>query len=345
MEFDKWLTDSLPKYDRLTQSVESMVRSLIEAAGIEYLSISGRTKTSKSINDKIDRKSYKDPANQLTDISGVRIILFIESDLNKVEELISNSFEVDTENSSNKDQALGANQVGYRSIHFVCELGRPRTKLPEYKDFKGMKFEFQVRTVLQHAWAELAHDRSYKFKSELPKDIQRKLFLHAGLLEIADKGFSEIASEIDSYAEGVSQQYKSGDLNVPINSISVTEFMDEWALKHDVEVRQNYPDTLIKQVLHELKAFGVDTIQQLNNLCPKNYVEEYMQLDKTNSLIGVVRDWMVIADPDKIVNVLNVDWKMPSENWELARKLSSQPDADVWELLLRKGLAAQHTKS
>ena len=82
--------------------------------------------------------------------------------------MITGSFNIDEKNSLDKKILLASDQIGYRSVHFVCDLGAQRSGLPEFKDLGGLKFEIQVRTVLQHAWAELAHDRNYKFSGTLP---------------------------------------------------------------------------------------------------------------------------------------------------------------------------------
>ncbi len=226
-EVDDWLEDCLPRHQRLTDSVVTIIRSLLVEREIDFLSVTGRTKDRSSILEKIKRKRYNSPSSDLTDISGVRIIVFIESDLENVGNIIRDSFHIDVKNSSNKIDRLSSDQVGYRSIHFVCELGQVRNQLPEFKGLSGLKFEFQLRTVLQHAWAELSHDRQYKFKTELPKDIERKIYLHAGLLELADKGFSEISRDIDLYAKDIANQYSAGILDAEINSITLTEFMEQ----------------------------------------------------------------------------------------------------------------------
>lgn len=81
--------------------------------------------------------------------------------------MITGSFNIDEKNSLDKKILLASDQIGYRSVHFVCDLGAQRSGLPEFKDLGGLKFEIQVRTLLQHAWAELAHDRNYKFSGTL----------------------------------------------------------------------------------------------------------------------------------------------------------------------------------
>jgi hypothetical protein len=56
----------------------------------------------------------------------------------------------------------------------------------------------QVRTVLQHAWAEFEHDIRYKgtVPEEHAPDLDRRFTLAAGLLELADREFSEIRARI-----------------------------------------------------------------------------------------------------------------------------------------------------
>lgn len=333
-EFDAWLGENLGRHERLTESVVAIVRSLLDDQRIEYLSVDGRTKTEEGIREKIKRKNYREPIRQLTDISGIRVVLFIESDVHKVAEVIRAAFLLDAQNSSDKDLTLDANQVGYRSQHFVCELGDARSQLPEFKSYSGLKFELQVRTVLQHAWAELAHDRAYKFRVELPKEIQRKLFLYAGLLEIADKGFAEIASEIDNYSRAVSEKYKSGNLDVPLNALSLREYFKGWAKSNEVHVANDleleWPSDLT-DLLQELSAFGVSTISQLDELCPRGYGEALKRLHRSQNVFGVSRDWMLISNAQKLLIENGVDWVIEGddEGLELIQKFSTPENYEV----------------
>jgi putative GTP pyrophosphokinase len=180
-----------------------LVRNLLHSDSIEFLSVSGRTKEVGSITEKIRRKQYKDPQFEMTDITGIRIITFLESQVEKIISIVRAAFEIDEINSLDRSQILGSEKVGYRSVHFVCSLGETRSRLREYRDIATLRFEIQIRSVLQHAWAELAHERSFKFSPGLPPTIQRKLNLYSGMLEIVDSGFDSIAQEIDSYAKTV----------------------------------------------------------------------------------------------------------------------------------------------
>ena len=64
-----------------------------------------------------------------------------------------------------------------------------RMVLRENKAFEGLKCEIQIRSVLQHAWAEIEHDLGYKSELTIPKEVRRSFSRLAGLLELGDKEF------------------------------------------------------------------------------------------------------------------------------------------------------------
>jgi len=76
-------------------------------------------------------------------------------------------------------------------------------KLPEYTACKDCVFEIQIRTILQHTWAEIEHDKNYKYSGVLPDEIERRLNLLSAVLESADNEFNTISQEIDNYTKSV----------------------------------------------------------------------------------------------------------------------------------------------
>lgn len=174
-------------YQALCVSVEGIVRNVLAARKLEILSVTSRAKTIESFEEKLRRKRYEAPAREMVDLAGIRVVAFIERDVRIASEILKELFDVIGEHSGDKADELGAERVGYRSVHLVCTLGAGRTGLPEYSRFSDMVFEIQIRTALQHAWAEVEHDRSYKFKGSLPAGMRRRFNLIAGLLELADR--------------------------------------------------------------------------------------------------------------------------------------------------------------
>ena len=71
----------------------------------------------------------------------------------------------------------------------------------------------QVRTVLQHAWAEFEHDIRYKgtIPDEHVPDFDRRFTLAAGLLELADREFSTIRDRLRPGTTGASPEPQDDD--------------------------------------------------------------------------------------------------------------------------------------
>lgn len=335
-DYESWLIKNHVRHELMTDAVVTTLRGLLDESSLEYLSIVGRTKSKDAIREKIKRKGYREPIKQLTDISGIRVILFIESDVARALRIVENAFEVSPQHSSNRDSILGADQVGYRSHHLVCSLGADRVKLPEFKKYDGLIFEIQVRTVLQHAWAELAHDTSYKFKSSLPTDIQRKLYLYAGLLEIADKGFNDVALEISSYLSELEKDLSSGKLTASINELSVRKYIEDWARSNQVSIEMYFDGVFppMSDLLAELNRFGINSVQELKDIYPVGYAEELRGRDKPATIFGVVRDWMLIFDPKRLYEA-GVDWLIDHDDTEDFATLARLSSRDNFNYILK----------
>lgn len=297
-EASKWHSEHIETYTAFTRLLHVTVENLVRAARIDYLSVTSRTKSLQSFVEKMNRKGYESP-DQATDVSGVRVVTFIESEVLSVTELLKQSFTVLPAKSLNKSEELGDSQVGYRSIHLVCELGPDRLALPEYKPFKGMLFELQIRTVLQHAWAEIDHDRGYKFNGVLPPDLRRRLNLLAGSLEIADTQFSQLAADVDSYSADVERKTKAGNLDVELSSASLIEYLTNVLQQHAIYTVTQSPPQHFAPVIDELHDFGVGTLQDLAPLLSKDFLNALKAAGGTTSQVGFLRKAMIYADIDK----------------------------------------------
>ena len=174
----------------------------LTAAGVGVASIEARAKSLDSFVQKAiapalgapDRPKYPNPISDITDIAGARVITFLPKTLQQACEVIETQFTVH-ERSDKGDELRQEERFGYQSVHYIVSLGTPRIDLPEYARFRGYKAEIQVRTILQHAWAEIEHDIQYKSQATIPESIRRRFMSIAGLLEIADREFQAIQEE------------------------------------------------------------------------------------------------------------------------------------------------------
>ena len=75
-----------PQLVAATAGWVTLVRTLLDDAGIDYLSVTGRMKSVASFSAKAnrtdgDRLLYPDPLEQVTDQIGVRVITYVHSDV------------------------------------------------------------------------------------------------------------------------------------------------------------------------------------------------------------------------------------------------------------------------
>jgi hypothetical protein len=165
----------------------------------------------------------------------------------------------------------------------------------------------QVRTVLQHAWAELAHDRAYKFSGALPPNIRRQLNLYSGTLEIIDRGFDEISREIDAYKHQVSKSSKSQLEDSPLDSITIERFLSRMK---EVSRIPEEDSSITDVVVRELQEFGVKTIKDLADLATDSFVEAHEKYIPYTTQRGFLRELMMYSD---LSTYLTKAW---NKNWE-----------------------------
>ena len=276
------------KYERFAREVEHQLRCILEEEGIVCNAITSRVKERDSLTQKIDVKSDKYKSlSEVTDIAGIRIITYYDSDVERAAKIVEREFCVDKENSINKREALGPEKFGYCSVHYVVSMNEDRLKRPENRGYAGIKCEIQIRTVLQHAWAEIEHDLGYKSEIDIPKDIRRSFSRLAGLLEVADKEFQEIRDFLETYREKVEAEiseksdYGTPDcgldavvleavLKTKPNFQELNRRIGEIAgMKIRVPAKQKDKQDYYGGTLQKLNCLGISTTAQLDQLAER----------------------------------------------------------------------------
>jgi len=262
-------------YDNFKSKMEILLRELLED-NLNYHDISSRTKSKDSLESKLISKEDKyTDIKEVTDIVGCRIISYFENDVEEIVEMVRREFNIDEVNSINKKDILESNKFGYLSYHLVCSVNETRLSLPEYKKYKDIKIEIQIRSILQHAWAEIEHDIGYKNRSEIPSNIRRKFSRIAGLLETADENFCEIKEELSVYNNKIKNN-KDELFNTDLNLDSLYQYtlnnpivleMDRYIADINKDILN---ETLIKDnlttPLAKLIYSNIKTIKELDTL-------------------------------------------------------------------------------
>jgi putative GTP pyrophosphokinase len=207
-----------PSLVPVTEQFLAWVTTVLDDAGINYLTVSGRTKSVASYAAKAMRTGpdgtpvYDDPRSQITDMIGIRVITYVHSDVAAVAELLADQLTVLADRDLGQETARGGG-FGYASRHMLLLADPERPLASPYDSLNGHQASLQVRTVLQHAWAEFEHDIRYKgsIPEEHAAELDRRFTLAAGLLELADREFSKIRDRMRETASGATALDESGD--------------------------------------------------------------------------------------------------------------------------------------
>ena len=205
--------DLLPTYAEMARVVPEKLKSFFSQAGIVVAAVEDRVKAEASLAGKLQKKGGKYRSIlDITDLVGVRVITFYSDDVDKVASTLERLFEIDWDNSIDKRKAHQIDSFGYLSLHYICRIPESTYADAQFPQLNQIRFEVQMRTVLQHAWANLNHDTGYKTGVEIPRVYLRNMSRLAGMLELIDDEFSRIRRELADYRRNVQALVASGNL-------------------------------------------------------------------------------------------------------------------------------------
>lgn len=187
------------------------VTRILDEAGINYLTVTGRAKSVESFAAKAERTAdgrpvYPDPLVDIADQVGVRVITYTLTDVAAVADLLRDQVKVLDDRDLGQETAREG-RFGYASRHLLVALDSEG-------DVPGdQRAQVQIRTVVQHAWAEFEHDIRYKgtIPDEHVPDLDRRFTLAAGLLELADREFSTIRDRLQAGMTGLREEAEDDD--------------------------------------------------------------------------------------------------------------------------------------
>ena len=268
--------DVQPIYDELGDKLTDVICASLDRATVKYHSVTHRVKSQNSLFRKIQdhpEKNYS-TLESITDLLGLRVITYFVDDVDAVWNILKNEFELDLPNCVDKQAIENPTEFGYSSLHLVASLGSNRRQLSEYQKYTGLKFEIQIRTVLQHAWAEIEHDHVYKPKEAVPSDLRRIFSRIAALLEVADLDFQRMRNESER------KQRQGLQKDAPLDGLTLIEFVKETEfVRLEEELRpfwtkakaQHKSDEYLRRHIGQLNNLGITTVAQLRQELLRNH--------------------------------------------------------------------------
>jgi len=264
------------RLDTVRKLLQIQLATLLEQNRIKVQFVEARLKSRESLTEKLARpeKTYHS-LWEITDLVGLRIITYFEDSITQAATLIEQHFQVDFSHSSNKLQYRDLGKFGYRSLHYTCALdAKAQTEIEIPPEFR---FEIQIRTVLQHAWAEVEHDLGYKAQDTIPEVIRRRFNRVASLLEIADQEFETIKRDLKTYELTLREMTGRAAHDLPLDRISLAAIVlcsevqsvdseISTLLGRDLSTELFYPEYLLKM----LRISGITTTKDLLLSLEKN---------------------------------------------------------------------------
>lgn len=225
--------------DHISAVVVSGVGSLLKVPA------SVRVKDPESARVKQLKKGYSNPVLEMTDQVGTRFVVLTRLQVEEVCKFIESrdGWSVQVARDPALEMAQDPATFGYQSHHYEV---RPAAEF----DTEGLgEFplccEVQVRTLLQHAYAELTHDTMYKPSQTVPSHAERLVARSMALMETTDDLLCQAIEAVSLANEPVEALYYTAkrltsrlgeDKGRPLYQAIVDEFRDIVSPRSAVEI-------------------------------------------------------------------------------------------------------------
>jgi putative GTP pyrophosphokinase len=134
--------------------------------------INSRLKTPESVLEKVRRKNYAMTLagirENVLDIAGVRVTCSFISDIVKIRDMIVGQEDITL--LDERDYITHRKPNGYRSLHLIVSIPVFRSDRTD-----RIPVEIQIRTIAMDFWASLEHKIYYKYRGEVPPNLQGEL--------------------------------------------------------------------------------------------------------------------------------------------------------------------------
>lgn len=154
-------------YTETAHQVAELLEDALTDAGIRAI-VTFRAKKPRKLKGKLQKRdekrhyqSFRDIYDDIVDLAGVRVALYLPADRPAVGQIIEQVFApVRAPKQFPRDREPNES-LGYVATHYLVQL-RPETLHKDELRYADTNVEIQVASVLMHAWAEVTHDLIYK---------------------------------------------------------------------------------------------------------------------------------------------------------------------------------------
>jgi ppGpp synthetase/RelA/SpoT-type nucleotidyltranferase len=170
MNYDQYVREWHARYESFARMVAAILQSAVDASqqNFRLQQIKFRAKDPTSLKRKLTERGLLQSdaiEGELKDLAGCRLVFYTNTDVDQFlqSRLIFENFSVDFDGSRfhhSVGKTRSADEL-YFAIHYLVSLDERRLALPEYCEYRRLRCEVQLQTILHHAWAETSHDILY----------------------------------------------------------------------------------------------------------------------------------------------------------------------------------------
>ncbi|MBI5000407.1 MAG: hypothetical protein HZB92_02615 [Euryarchaeota archaeon] len=288
-------------YDDFSKKIENVLREILQEKKIKFHTITARAKKFDSVKRKLKKKGRQYRfLPDITDLAGVRVTCLVPDDVDKVAKIVETTFKILPKYSIDKRIPEDPTGFGYASFHYVIEIQSKRRALPEWNRFGQLRAEIQIRTLLQHAWAEIEHDVGYNTPYQVPREFRRRFSRLSGLLELADSEFNRLLRDITAYRKEVSKKINTEVTKIPIDRESFKLYYQKPQILNNL-------DRKIATIIQGSLSSSDDFIEPSIDILAYHKIATFGQLEKN------------LEQHDSNLQAFVTHWEKPSKGIEIPR--------------------------
>lgn len=318
-ELKEYYLNNIEEYEKWGNIVKSKIEELLKNDDINEPELQWiskvRVKKLESFIEKAlyrENKSYDDPIHEIEDYVGLRVIVLFKKTCSEINKLLKRpgwhiTKARDFEEEIKKEPMI----FDYQSNHYII---RPIEGIFEGHNFSvDVCCELQVRTLMQHAYAEVTHDLLYKGITSIRLETKRNTIRGMALSETTDFLFQQVESEIKS------------DIKCQSKIISkLTDFIN----KHKLTLNTDFI-ALQKQYNNVSEIISVEDSSKFEDFIDdfENYLVEdskELAVDHDNSAIVVFYQYLVKTKKRQLEEI----W---SKDLELLKKIENK--INYWNII------------
>ncbi|GEM_PF-3133307 len=271
-QIKKDFENDLDVYEKLAHKAEVLLKDILKSENFKTAYVLSRVKNVDSFSEKIYRKNYDKPFEQMSDIVGIRVVCLYTEDIKKISQLIGSIFTVIHE--EDKAVTLGTDKMGYRDLHIDARLKTGDNTFDQYR------FEIQLRTVMSDASSNISHDLSYKKMPPLPEQLERELNLVSATMELTQYHCNALRERRKEFIETVKSE--------AVDEANQVNFLNQPLLDDTLRVytKKLFPALPIKEHIHELilRDLNPDKYKLLRDIDKAiEYSRRFVEYYKTKS--------------------------------------------------------------